>query len=117
MGWREAIDRLIPEIADGWECGSDVAEYILRLDEPDRIALARELLNGTDAPGEWNALMDEAQGYVRSKTQWSRWIDGTPLDNDVPVWIADFALMVLRRFACRAAMLGRSDEKTDRSAS
>ena len=44
MGWREAIDRLIPEIADGWECGSDVAEYILRLDEPDRIALARELL-------------------------------------------------------------------------
>jgi len=27
------------------------------------------------------------------------------LDNDVPVWMADFALMSLRRFACRAEML------------
>jgi len=68
-------------------------------------------LEGTNVPGEWAALLDEAQRYVRDKPQWQRWVDGTPLDNDVPVWMADFALMSLRRFACRAAMLGEKGDE------
>jgi hypothetical protein len=44
MGWREVVSDLVPEIAEGWLCSSDVQEALLRMDEPDRLALARELL-------------------------------------------------------------------------
>jgi hypothetical protein len=44
MGWRDVVSDLVSEIAEGWLCSSDVEEALLRMDEPDRIALARELL-------------------------------------------------------------------------
>ena len=50
-------------------------------------------------------LHPEAEAIVKDKQQYARWIDGTPLSNDVPVWMAEFAVMVLRR----AAMLGEDE--------
>ncbi|BBP51196.1 hypothetical protein PHLH3_08220 [Pseudomonas sp. St386] len=36
-------------------------------------------------------LMREAQTIVESKCIWKRFIDGTPLSNDISVWMAEFA--------------------------
>lgn len=35
--------------------------------------------------------MQEAQKIVESKYVWKRFIDGTPLSNDIAVWMAEFA--------------------------
>lgn len=50
-------------------------------------------------PGEerWGVKFDMlraiegAQAIVESKVLWKRFIDGTPLQNDIAVWMADFA--------------------------
>lgn len=42
-------------------------------------------------PVAWADLLKEAEQIVRSKTLWKRFIDGTPLSNDIAVWMADFA--------------------------
>jgi hypothetical protein len=36
-------------------------------------------------------LMREADAIVRAKPTWKRYIDGTPLSNDIAVWMVDFA--------------------------
>ena len=45
----------------------------------------------TDEPMAWVDLLNAAEKIVRSKAVWKQWIDGTPLSNDVPVWMATFA--------------------------
>ena len=42
-------------------------------------------------PVDWIKLNKEADVIVRSKPTWKRFIDGTPLSNDIAVWMADFA--------------------------
>lgn len=42
-------------------------------------------------PVAWGDLLKEAQQIVRGKFLWKKFIDGTPLANDIPVWMADFA--------------------------
>lgn len=42
-------------------------------------------------------LLREANEIVRSKPTFGRFIDGTPLSNDIAVWMAAFAQDVLRR--------------------
>lgn len=42
-------------------------------------------------PLTWVDLQKEADGIVRSKSLWKRFIDGTPLANDIACWMADFA--------------------------
>lgn len=37
-------------------------------------------------------LLKEAQEIVRHKCTYKRFIDGTPLDNDIAVWMADFVM-------------------------
>ncbi len=37
-------------------------------------------------------LLKEAQQIVESKCIYKRFIDGTPLDNDIAVWMADFVM-------------------------
>lgn len=37
------------------------------------------------------ALLTRAQEIVRNKRLWKRFIDGTPLSNDIAVWMAEFA--------------------------
>ena len=36
-------------------------------------------------------LLKDAAVIVRGKLLWKRFIDGTPLSNDLPFWMADFA--------------------------
>jgi hypothetical protein len=40
----------------------------------------------------WGDLQKEAQQIVESKVLWKKFIDGTPLVNDISCWMADFAL-------------------------
>ena len=42
-------------------------------------------------PVAWVDLLKEAQKIVESKFVWKRFIDGTPLANDIAFWMADFA--------------------------
>jgi hypothetical protein len=70
MGWREVVSDLVPEIAEGWLCISDVQDALLRMDEPDRLALARELLPAgfvvAREVGEWREIGGrdlKAQGW------------------------------------------------------
>lgn len=37
-------------------------------------------------------LLKEAQEIVKSKCTYRRFVDGTPLDNDIAVWMADFVM-------------------------
>ena len=43
-------------------------------------------------PVAWITLQKEAQQIVKSKVLWEKFIDGTPLANDIACWMADFAL-------------------------
>ena len=42
-------------------------------------------------PVAWADIQKEAQQIVESKFLWKKFIDGTPLANDIAVWMADFA--------------------------
>jgi hypothetical protein len=39
----------------------------------------------------WVDLLKQAEEVVRSKSLWKKYIDGTPLANDIAVWMASFA--------------------------
>lgn len=39
----------------------------------------------------WVDLLKQAEEVVRSKPLWKKYIDGTPLANDIAVWMASFA--------------------------
>lgn len=41
-------------------------------------------------PVAWVDLLKEADEIVRGKVLWKRFIDGTPLANDIAVWMVDF---------------------------
>lgn len=45
----------------------------------------------------WQDVLGDAEQLVRQKPLWSKFIKGTPLENDVPVMMADFALRLLQR--------------------
>jgi hypothetical protein len=42
-------------------------------------------------PVAWTDLLKQAEEVVRSKSLWKKYIDGTPLANDIAVWMASFA--------------------------
>jgi hypothetical protein len=42
-------------------------------------------------PVAWIDLLKKAEEVVRSKPLWKKYIDGTPLANDIAVWMANFA--------------------------
>jgi len=42
-------------------------------------------------PVAWVDLLKQAEEVVRSKSLWKKYIDGTPLANDIAVWMASFA--------------------------
>lgn len=43
-------------------------------------------------PVTWLTLIQEAQAIVEGKYLFKRFIDGTPLSNDIAVWMTEFAL-------------------------
>jgi hypothetical protein len=54
----------------------------------------RQAIAGLESqePVAWGDLQKEAQQIVESKVLWKKFIDGTPLANDISCWMADFAL-------------------------
>jgi hypothetical protein len=42
-------------------------------------------------PVAWTDLLKQAEEVVRSKSLWKKYIDGTPLANDIAVWMVNFA--------------------------
>lgn len=65
-----------------------------RLLEDEAIAALRQTIAEAEKqePVSWVELHKEADQIVRSKVLWKRFIDGTPLANDVACWMADFAI-------------------------
>jgi hypothetical protein len=58
------------------------------------IASLRQAIAGLESqePVAWVDLQKEAQQIVESKVFYRKFIDGTPLVNDIACWMADFAL-------------------------
>lgn len=55
-------------------------------------ALEAELAKPEQEPVVWVSLIQEAQAIVEGKYLFKRFIDGTPLSNDIAVWMTKFAL-------------------------
>jgi hypothetical protein len=59
------------------------------------MSLCQEAADALAAPVQepvvWFDLLKQAEEVVRSKPLWKKYIDGTPLANDIAVWMASFA--------------------------
>ncbi len=69
---------------------------------------------GIDTPPKprlpaWQDVLGDAEQLVRQKPAFSKYIKGTVLENDVPVWIADFAQRLLLRELARIRAVIASD--------
>ena len=64
--------------------------------EPCDCSLAA-LAQPEQEPVDFASLLREAGEFVQSKPTWKRFIDGTPLANDIAVWMSVFAQDVARR--------------------
>ena len=62
----------------------------------EREALAQPPLPEHE-PVDFASLLREAEEIVQSKPTWKRFIDGTPLANDIAVWMVVFSQDVARR--------------------
>ena len=78
----EAMKQALEALEDGdhWE-------------KQDAITALRQAIAEAEKqePVSWGELLKEADQIVRGKAVWKRFIEGTPLSNDVPVWMAEFA--------------------------
>lgn len=48
---------------------------------------------------DYVSILADAKRIVRASVLYRRFIDGTPLENDIAVWMADFALDIVREHA------------------
>ena len=55
-------------------------------------ALRHALAQPEQETVNWLTMLQEAQAIVEGKYLFKRFIDGTPLSNDIAVWMLDFAL-------------------------
>ena len=62
-------------------------------------------------PVAWVDLLKEADEIVRSKPLWKKFIDGTPLANDIAVWMANFAHEHTTPPAAQRQWVGLTDEQ------
>jgi len=58
---------------------------------PEVIDAIKEALAQPQEPVAWVDLLKKAEDLICSKPLWKQYIDGTPLANDIAVWMADFA--------------------------
>jgi hypothetical protein len=58
----------------------------------------------------WQDVLGDAEQLVRQKPLWAKYIKGTPLENDVPVWMAEFALRLLQRDRTARGVAGRDPQ-------
>ena len=89
------IDRAVVEQALDWfdwlYTGEPVEMMVEQKSADIRQAL-RTALAEQPASLDWVSLNKAADEIVRSKPTWKRFIDGTPLANDIACWMAYFAL-------------------------
>jgi hypothetical protein len=57
----------------------------------------------------WQDVLGDAEQLVKQKPTFSKYIKGTVLENDVPVWIADFAQRLLLRELTRIQTIIATD--------
>jgi hypothetical protein len=72
----------------------DAVTIGLRLDDWDKIGCVNhdcDKCKAVQEPVAWVDLLKKAEEVVRSKPLWKKYIDGTPLANDIAVWMANFA--------------------------
>jgi hypothetical protein len=62
-------------------------------------------------PVAWVDLLKQAEEVVRSKSLWKKYIDGTPLANDIAVWMASFAQEHTTPPAAQRQWVGMTDEE------
>lgn len=60
-------------------------------------AIPEQISEPEQKPVNFTSLLNEAEEIVRAKPVWKRFIDGTPLSNDIAVWMTVFALDAARR--------------------
>jgi hypothetical protein len=61
-------------------------------------------------PVAWVDLLKQAEEVVRSKSLWKKYIDGTPLANDIAVWMASFAQEHTTPPAAQRQWVGLTDD-------
>lgn len=89
----------LPEFYARFEDGL-VSVYQRREDATPLLLLRENLPDKQPAqqePVDFASLLREAEEIVREKPTWKRFIDGTPLANDIAVWMTVFAQDVARR--------------------
>lgn len=93
----ERLNQILGRIVDG-----DGDSILTIRAGADAFAAAREYLSAQleDTKGArlptWQDMLGDAEQFVRQKPAFSKY-RGTVLENDVPVWIADFAQRMLLR--------------------
>ena len=68
-------------------------------------------LASVQEPVAWVDLLKQAEEVVRSKSLWKKYIDGTPLANDIAVWMASFAQEHATPPAAQRPWVGLTDEE------
>jgi hypothetical protein len=86
---KQALEAL--ELCNGAETVDGVVIYT-----DQEIAAIKEAIAEMESqePVAWVDLQREAQQIVESKVLWKKFIDGTPLVNDISCWMVDFALQL-----------------------
>jgi len=78
-------------------------------------AIKEALAQQEQEPVAWVDLQKEAQQIVKSKALWKKFIDGTPLANDIACWMTDFALQHThppQRTEPKVCLRSRNEEMT-----
>jgi hypothetical protein len=79
-------------------------------------AIKEALAQPEQEPVDFATLLREAEEIVQSKPTWKRFIDGTPLSNDIEVWMAVFAQDVARRTSPpQRPWVGLTDEEINKT--
>jgi hypothetical protein len=108
---QRALDALMREaqpaqepVAHLWECLGRWSAYLVEngkqadcappswlVDAINKATTSPLPVQSAQEPLAWVDLLKEAQQIVKSKFLWKKFIDGTPLANDIAFWMADFA--------------------------
>lgn len=78
--WTEMVTANLVREGIGKHKARELAEHFYGLAQPSPVQ-----------PVAWVDLLKQAEEVVRSKSLWKKYIDGTPLANDIAVWMASFA--------------------------
>jgi len=90
----EAMELALEALESGVKTTADRiswTEYDCELMAQAITGIKEALAKPSQEPVAWGDLQKEAQQIVESKFLWKKFIDGTPLANDIACWMADFA--------------------------